>query len=95
VGIVVMGDYTTIEVGDQVRATGNIASMPVGDALIGRVVDPLGNPIDGKGPLNTTSAARCNAPPPALLSAKVWIRRCRPASCPSTRCSPSAAASAS
>jgi len=53
VGIVVMGDYTGIEVGDEVRATGNIASVPVGEALIGRVVDPLGNPIDGKGPINT------------------------------------------
>jgi len=53
VGIVVMGDYTTIEVGDEVRATGNIASVPVGEAMIGRVVDPLGNPIDGKGPINT------------------------------------------
>ena len=53
VGIVVMGDYTGIEVGDEVRATGNIASVPVGEAMIGRVVDPLGNPIDGKGPINT------------------------------------------
>ncbi len=54
VGIVVMGDYTSIEVGDEVRATGNIASIPVGEAMIGRVVDPLGNPVDGKGPINTT-----------------------------------------
>ena len=53
VGIVVMGDYTSIEVGHEVRATGNIASVPVGEALIGRVVDPLGNPLDGKGPINT------------------------------------------
>ncbi|HNS39427.1 MAG: F0F1 ATP synthase subunit alpha [Anaerolineae bacterium] len=54
VGIVVMGDYTSIEVGDEVRATGNIASVPVGEAMVGRVVDPLGNPIDGKGPINTS-----------------------------------------
>jgi F-type H+-transporting ATPase subunit alpha len=54
IGIVVMGDYATIEVGDQVRATGQIASVPVGEAMIGRVIDPLGNPIDGKGPINTT-----------------------------------------
>ncbi|MEZ4517418.1 MAG: F0F1 ATP synthase subunit alpha [Chloroflexota bacterium] len=53
IGIVVMGDYSAIEVGDQVRATGQIASVPVGDAMIGRVIDPLGNPIDGKGPINT------------------------------------------
>jgi F-type H+/Na+-transporting ATPase subunit alpha len=54
VGIVIMGDFTSIEVGDEVRTTGRIASIPVGDALIGRVIDPLGNPIDGKGPINTT-----------------------------------------
>jgi F-type H+-transporting ATPase subunit alpha len=54
IGIVVMGDYATIEVGDQVRATGQIASVPVGEAMIGRVIDPLGNPIDGKGPINTS-----------------------------------------
>jgi len=54
VGIVVMGDYTGIEVGDEVRTTGQIASVPVGDALIGRVVNPLGQPLDGKGPVATT-----------------------------------------
>ena len=53
VGVVIMGDYATIEVGDIVRATGRIASVPVGEALIGRVVDGLGNPIDGKGPIAT------------------------------------------
>lgn len=53
VGVVIMGDYTTIEVGDEVRTTGRIASIPVGDALIGRVIDPLGNPLDGKGPIST------------------------------------------
>ncbi len=53
VGVVIMGDYATIEVGDEVRSTGRIASVPVGEALIGRVVDGLGNPIDGKGPIAT------------------------------------------
>ena len=53
VGVVVMGEYTEIEEGDEVRATGRIASVPVGDALVGRVVDALGAPIDGKGPINT------------------------------------------
>jgi F-type H+-transporting ATPase subunit alpha len=52
-GVVIMGDYATIEVGDQVRSTGRIASVPVGEALIGRVVDGLGKPIDGKGPIAT------------------------------------------
>ncbi|MGB9731676.1 MULTISPECIES: F0F1 ATP synthase subunit alpha [Calditerrivibrio] len=54
VGIVVMGDYEHIKEGDVVKRTGRIASVPVGEALIGRVVNPLGVPIDGKGPLNTT-----------------------------------------
>jgi F-type H+/Na+-transporting ATPase subunit alpha len=55
VGAVIFGEYTEIEEGDQVRTTGLIASVPVGDALIGRVVDALGNPIDGKGPIRTES----------------------------------------
>jgi F-type H+-transporting ATPase subunit alpha len=53
VGIIVLGDYKEIEEGDEVRATGRIASVPVGDAMIGRVVDALGRPIDGKGPIQT------------------------------------------
>ncbi len=55
VGIIIMGDYTGIEEGQTVRSTGEIASVPVGDALIGRVVNALGAPIDGKGAINTTS----------------------------------------
>ncbi len=51
VGVIVLGEYTHIEEGDEVRSTGRIASVPVGDALIGRVVDALGRPIDGKGPI--------------------------------------------
>jgi F-type H+/Na+-transporting ATPase subunit alpha len=53
VGIIVLGEYKNIEEGDEVRATGDIASVPVGDALIGRVVNALGQPIDGKGPIQT------------------------------------------
>jgi F-type H+-transporting ATPase subunit alpha len=49
----VLGDYRAIEEGDEVRATGAVASVPVGDALIGRVVNALGEPIDGKGPIVT------------------------------------------
>ncbi len=54
VSAVVLGDYGGIKEGDEVRGTGRIIEVPVGDALIGRVVDALGNPIDGKGPVNTT-----------------------------------------
>jgi F-type H+-transporting ATPase subunit alpha len=53
VGIIIMGDYTDIEEGDEVRVTGRIVSVPVGDALIGRVVNALGMPIDGKGPIDS------------------------------------------
>jgi len=53
IGIMVLGDYTTLGEGAEVRSTGRIVEVPVGEALIGRVVDPLGNPIDGKGPIAT------------------------------------------
>jgi F-type H+/Na+-transporting ATPase subunit alpha len=53
-GIIIMGDYTGIEEGDLVRGTGRIVSVPVGDGLIGRVVNALGQPIDGKGPITST-----------------------------------------
>ena len=54
VGVIVMGDYGGIVEGMSVRGTGRIASVPVGDAMIGRVVNALGEPIDGKGPIATT-----------------------------------------
>ena len=54
VGSVLLGDYTEIKEGDEVRRTGRIMSVPVGEALIGRVVNALGQPIDGKGPVTTT-----------------------------------------
>ena len=53
VGAVLLGDYTEIKEGDEVRRTGKIMSVPVGEALIGRVVDSLGHPLDGKGPVHT------------------------------------------
>jgi F-type H+-transporting ATPase subunit alpha len=56
VAAVVLGDYTDIKEGDEVRCTGRIAEVPVGDALIGRVVDSLGRPLDGKGPIKTDKA---------------------------------------
>jgi F-type H+-transporting ATPase subunit alpha len=54
VGVIILGEYLEIEEGDEVRATGELLRVPVGDAVIGRVVDPLGNPRDGKGPILTT-----------------------------------------
>ncbi|HEX9458186.1 MAG TPA: F0F1 ATP synthase subunit alpha [Thermoanaerobaculia bacterium] len=54
VGVVLLGEASAIKEGDEVKRTGKIMSVPVGPALIGRVVNPLGIPIDGKGPINTT-----------------------------------------
>jgi F-type H+-transporting ATPase subunit alpha len=54
VGVIILGDYLSISEGDEVKSTGRLLSVPVGDALIGRVVDPLGNPLDGKGPIVTS-----------------------------------------
>jgi F-type H+-transporting ATPase subunit alpha len=53
VGVVILGDYEHIKEGDTVKRTGRIASVPVGDELVGRVVSPLGVPLDGKGPIKT------------------------------------------
>jgi len=54
VGVMVLGEFADIKEGDEVRSTGRIVEVPVGDALIGRVIDALGRPLDGKGPLNAT-----------------------------------------
>lgn len=54
VGVIILGDYLKIAEGDEVRTTGSLLSIPVGPATIGRVIDPLGNPLDGKGPVITT-----------------------------------------
>ena len=96
VGAVLLGDYTEIQEGDTVKRTGRIISVPVGDELIGRVVNALGQPIDGKGPI-VVEAVRCrsSASRPASSIASRSRSRCRPASRPSTRWCRSAAASAS
>src|SRR6204780_5017612 len=54
VGAVMLGDYTNIKEGDEVKRTGRIMSVPVGEGMIGRVVNALGQPIDDKGPITTT-----------------------------------------
>jgi F-type H+-transporting ATPase subunit alpha len=56
VGIIILGDYLAIQEGDEVKTTGDLLSIPVGDAMIGRVIDPLGNPLDGKGPIVTSES---------------------------------------
>jgi F-type H+-transporting ATPase subunit alpha len=54
VGVIILGDFLTINEGDEVRSTGRLLSVPVGSALLGRVIDPLGTPLDGGGPITAT-----------------------------------------
>ncbi|PQO29172.1 F0F1 ATP synthase subunit alpha [Blastopirellula marina] len=54
VGVIILGDYLTIKEGDEVKALGTLLSVPVGEAVLGRVVDPLGNPLDGMGPIQSS-----------------------------------------
>jgi F-type H+-transporting ATPase subunit alpha len=68
VGAVLLGDYTEIKEGDEVRRTKRIMSVPVGEALIGRVVDALGQPIDGKGPVQTTEFSPVERLAPGVIA---------------------------
>jgi F-type H+/Na+-transporting ATPase subunit alpha len=70
VGIIILGPYTEIREGDEVRRTGRIMEVPVGDELIGRVVNPLGQPVDGMGPLNTTKTRPIEAVAPGVMARK-------------------------
>ncbi|RAK20439.1 ATP synthase F1 subcomplex alpha subunit [Anoxybacillus vitaminiphilus] len=70
VGIVILGPYTGIKEGDEVRRTGRIMEVPVGEALIGRVVNPLGQPVDGLGPIETTETRPIESPAPGVMDRK-------------------------
>jgi F-type H+-transporting ATPase subunit alpha len=67
VSVIILGDYLKVREGMEVRATGELLSVPVGDALIGRVVDPLGNPLDGKGPILATKRRPIESPAPGIV----------------------------
>jgi F-type H+/Na+-transporting ATPase subunit alpha len=67
IGVVLMGEFSHIEEGSPVRSTGQVLSIGVGDALLGRVVDPLGNPLDGKGPINTTERRLLEVQAPSVV----------------------------
>ena len=56
IGAIILGDYLTISEGDEVRATGELLSVPVGDSFLGRVINPLGEPLDGKGSISPTGS---------------------------------------
>jgi F-type H+/Na+-transporting ATPase subunit alpha len=68
VGTVLFGEWDLIEEGDQVKRTGRLLEVPVGDALLGRVVDPLGNPLDGRGDVNTTETRPAEFKAPGVVS---------------------------
>jgi F-type H+-transporting ATPase subunit alpha len=70
VGIVILGPYTDIREGDEVRRTGRIMEVPVGEELIGRVVNPLGQPVDGLGPIHTKKTRPIESPAPGVMDRK-------------------------
>lgn len=70
VGIVIMGPYTDIHEGDEVKRTGRIMEVPVGEELLGRVVNPLGQPVDGKGPIETTKTRPIESRAPGVMDRK-------------------------
>ncbi|GJG88121.1 ATP synthase subunit alpha [Gemmatimonadetes bacterium T265] len=67
IGAVVLGDYLTLKEGDEVRTTARVLEVPVGPALIGRVVDPLGRPIDGLGPVAATATRKVESAAPGII----------------------------
>jgi F-type H+-transporting ATPase subunit alpha len=67
VGIIVLGKFDDIREGDTVKRTGRIMEVPVGDELIGRVVNPLGQPVDGAGPIKTTKTRPIESPAPGVM----------------------------
>lgn len=70
VGIIILGPYTEIREGDEVRRTGRIMEVPVGEELIGRVVNPLGQPVDGMGPINSSKTRPIEAVAPGVMARK-------------------------
>lgn len=70
IGCVILGPYTQIQEGDEVKRTGRIMEVPVGEALIGRVVNPLGQPIDGKGAIKTSEFRPVESPAPGVMARK-------------------------
>lgn len=70
VGVVILGEYKGIREGDEVRRTGRIMQVPVGQELVGRVVNPLGQPIDGKGPIEASNTRPIEAPAPGVMDRK-------------------------
>lgn len=70
VGIVILGPFRDIREGDEVKRTGRIMEVPVGEALLGRVVNPLGQPLDGRGPIETNKTRPIESPAPGVMDRK-------------------------
>jgi F-type H+-transporting ATPase subunit alpha len=70
VGVVILGPFTDIREGDQVKRTGRIMEVPVGEAMLGRVVNPLGQPLDGQGPIQTKEFRAVESPAPGVIDRK-------------------------
>src|SRR5436309_11920427 len=68
VGAALFGEWDKVKEGEPVRRTGNVASVPVGEGLLGRVVDPLGNPLDGQGPLETSETRPLEGKAPGVIA---------------------------
>ena len=68
VGAVIYGDYLAVREGDLVRSTKNLLEVPAGDGLLGRVVDPLGNPLDGKGPIDASHTQKLDIVAPGIAA---------------------------
>src|SRR3989442_10853199 len=80
VGTVILGSDEHIKEGDLVKRTGRIAEVPVGEAVVGRVVDPIGTPLDGKGPIQAKEFRRVGAREPGGTKPRPLGRRCQPGS---------------
>ena len=85
VSIVLLGDDEGIKEGSTIKRTGKVVSVPVGEGMIGRVVNALGQPIDGKGPIELPTTAPLSPRHPASWTVSLSSSLCRPALRPSTR----------
>ena len=95
IGVVLLGEYWQLHAGDEVRRTGRVMDVAVGDGLLGRVIDPLGRPLDGDGPVAASQRLPIERPAAPIMDRAPSPCRSRPASKSSMRSFPSGAANAS
>jgi F-type H+-transporting ATPase subunit alpha len=95
VGVVLLGEYWHLHAGDEVQRTGRVMDVAVGDGLLGRVIDPLGRPLDGNGPVAASERLPVERPAAPSWTARPSPCRSRPGSKSLTRSFPSDAASVS